>query len=156
MDPPTQAAQRPHPGPASPRSAITEPVDRRLLALLRRAVLEHVGQERRRVHPPVVHVGVPGGVTAALTLGDQGLDHALRTDVLEAMVRQTQVAGSPTLVWLSRSGARETRDVDLAWLTAARAAAAELGRALPMVVVTRRSWLDPSTGVYRDWLRLRA
>lgn len=149
-------------GPAPPDGAITEPVDRRLLALLRQAVLAHVAAEQRRVHPPVVHVGSPGGPTATLVLGDQRLDHAVRTDVLEAMVRRTRAAatspaspGPPTLVWLTRSGSWEPRDVDLAWLAAARTAAAELGHALPMVVVTRRSWHDPATGVRRDWVRLR-
>jgi len=151
MDPATDASD-----PTASPGAITEPVDRRLLALLRRAVLEYSTAERRRVHPPVVHVGVPGGVTSSLALGDQRLDHALRTDVLEAMVRHAgTTAPASTLVWLSRCGPREVRDVDLAWLAAARAAGAELGRALPMVVVTRRSWTDPSTGVHRDWLRLR-
>jgi hypothetical protein len=142
-----------------PVSTITEPVDRQLLALLRRAVLEHLAAEPRRVHPPVVHVGVPGAASTSLTLDqrlDQHLDHALRTDLLEAMVRRTPGdAAWPALVWLSRSGLRETCDVDLAWLAATRAAAAELGRALPMVVVTRRSWHDPATGVHRDWKRLR-
>ncbi len=143
---------------APPDSAITEPVDRRLLALLRRAVLVHATSERRRVHPPVVHVGRPGGPTANLTLGDQRLDHALRTDAIEAMVRSTggRAAATPPLVWLTRPGTLEVRDVDLAWLAATRAAAAELGQALPMVVVNRRSWCDPSTGVHRDWVRLRA
>lgn len=151
------------PGRAAARSALVEPVDRALLRLLRLAVLEHARGERRRVHPPVVHVGVPagvvGGASARLELGEQRLDHALRVDVLEAMVRRTRAAGGttlPSLVWLTRNGGSEPRDVDRAWLAAARAAAAELDLVLPMVVVTRRRWHDPSTGVAREWLsRLR-
>lgn len=143
----------------APSSAITEPVPRPLLALLRRAVLDHAVSEQRRVFAPTVHVGVPGAATATLPLGDQRLDHALRVDALEAMVRRLRAGRSspvPALVWLTRSGSLEVRDVDLAWLSAARTAAAELGQPLPMVVVNRRSWREPGTGVQREWTRLRS
>ena len=150
--------------PADWPDAVVEPVGRALLGQLRRAVLAHAHEERRRVYPPVVHVGTPaGGPVVTFGLGDQlgerGLDHALRTDVLEAMVRRVARASStepatPPLVWLTRPGPLEPRDVDLAWLAAARSAAAELGRALPMVVVNRRSWRDPATGASREWTRI--
>lgn len=151
---------------AAPWAGVVEPVPRELWVLLRLAVLTHAHQERRRVHPPVVHVGTPGGAVATFALGGSRegprLDHALRTDVLEAMVRRADRAGGAassgpgrTLVWLTRPGPLEPRDVDLAWLAATRAAAAELGRVLPMVVVNRRSWRDPATGVAREWTRLR-
>ena len=153
-------------GPAPPRSALVEPVPRPVLALLRRAVLDHAGSEHRRAYPPTVHVGTPGGTTATLVLGEQALDHTLRTDVLEAMVtrvtrvrRTRPVDGSPVapvLVWLTRPGPLETRDVDAAWMRAARSAAAELEQPLPMVVVNRRSWRDPATGVQREWTRMRS
>jgi hypothetical protein len=139
----------------APPSAIHEPVDRALLALLRHAVVDFSGSERRRVFPAAVHVGVPGGAVAVLPLGEQRLDHTLRTDALEAMVRRTRRPGPPPVVWLTRCGPRDVRDVDLAWLAAARTAAAELGQALPMVVVQRRSWRDPETGVGREWARIR-
>lgn len=141
--------------PAPPRSAITDPVPRALLALLRRAVLDHAAGEQRRVFPPTVHVGVPGAVQATLELGDQRLDHALRTDVVEAMVRRIRRPGPTPLVWLTRRGELDVQDVDLAWLAATRAAAGELGVVLPMVVVNRRCWREPSTGVGRTWARLR-
>lgn len=150
-------------GPAPPRSALVEPVPRPVLALLRRAVLDHAGSEHRRAYPPTVHVGTPGGATTALVLGDQRLDHTLRTDVLEAMVSRVRRARPadgvpvvPVLVWLTRPGSLELRDVDVAWLRAARSAAAELEQALPMVVVNRRSWRDPASGVQREWTRMRS
>ncbi|WP_211357252.1 hypothetical protein [Nocardioides rubriscoriae] len=145
------------PATVAPPRVITEPVDRGLLALLRRAVLAHATSEPRRVFPPAVHVGVPGASSVVLTLGDQRLDHALRTDALEAMARRARApSAASTLVWLTRPGdPLETRDVDLAWSAAARSAAAELGRPLPMVVVGRRSWCDPVSGVHRAWVRLR-
>lgn len=146
------------PGPAAravPASAILEPVPRDLQVLLRRAVLDH-GRESRRSYPPVVHVGVPGAKVARLELGDQRLDHALRTDAVLAMVRRTRQPGPALLLWLTRPGPPDVRDVDMAWLAAARTASAELDQRLPMAVVTRRSWHDPSTGVGREWTRVRS
>ncbi len=134
--------------------AILEPVAPALHDRLRRAVLTHatLAQRRRRL-PSVVHVGEPAAAPARFVLGDTRLDHALRTDVLEAMVRR--VRAPEPLVWLTRAGAPDPQDVDLAWLAAARAASGELGRPLPMVVVTRHGWRDPGTGCARTWARLR-
>lgn len=137
-------------------SALSEPVARPVLALLRRAVLDHADSERRRVFAPVVHVGTPGVVERRLELGDQRLDLALRVDAVEAMWRATRHDGAPCLVWLTRPGSLEVRDVDHAWSAAARTAGAELGTTLPMVVVNRRSWRDPSSGVAREWTRVRS
>ena len=136
---------------------IVEPVPRRLQQLLRRAVLDHATSQSQRVFPPALHVGVPGGVRARFVVGteDGAVDHALRADVLEAMVRRTRRPGSPTLVWLTRRGRLDVQDVDLAWLAATRTAGAELGTPLLLVVVNRRSWRDPRTGVGREWERLR-
>ena len=135
--------------------AVVEPVPEELARVLRRAVLDHAATERRRDFPPTVHVGVPGLVRARLEPADQPIDHALRADALEAMVRRTRRPGPAPLVWLTRPGVEVTADVDLLWLAAARTAAAELACSLPMVVVTRRSWHDPGTGVHRTWVRLR-
>jgi hypothetical protein len=49
----------------------------------------------------------------------------------------------------------ELQDVDAAWLSSARTAAAEAGVRLTMVVVTRRGWFDPRSGVTRVWKRVR-
>ncbi|MEO9324575.1 hypothetical protein ABFT23_13865 [Nocardioides sp. C4-1] len=141
-----------HPEPLP--SAIVEPVPRDLQALLRRAVLG-LARETRRSFPPVVHVGVPGARVARLELGDQRLDHALRADAVLAMVRRTRQPGPGALLWLTRPGTPEVRDVDMAWLAAARTASAELAQRLPMAVVTRRAWRDPATGVGREWARMR-
>ncbi|WP_134766297.1 hypothetical protein [Nocardioides sp. 1609] len=138
-------------------SAILEPVPRDLREQLRRAVVRQVVDEPRRAYPPSVHVGVPGAVSTAIELGRRvgRLDHALRTDMVEAMLRAVDRPGTAPVVWLARCGPAQALDVDLAWLAAARCAAGELARPLPMVVVTRRSWRDPSTGVGRSWSRLR-
>lgn len=132
-----------------------EPVPPSLERLLRRAVLDHATSEPRRAFPPAVHVGVPGELTATLTLGDQRLDHALRTDAVEAMVHRVRRGSRAPLVWLTRRGELTVQDVDLAWHAAVGTAAAELDRPLPFVVVNRRSWRDPRTGVGRSWERLR-
>ena len=58
-------------------------------------------------------------------------------------------------VWLTRSGELALHDLDVAWLAAAATAYAEAGADLTMVVVTRRGWRDPRSGVGRTWVRLR-
>jgi hypothetical protein len=134
---------------------IVEPVPDALHLLLRRAVLELAESERRRRFPSVLHAGTPGGSEAAFQPGpDSPEDAALRVDVVEALVRRVPRSPEP-LVWLARCGPLDVQDQDLHWLAAAAAAAGELGVGLRMVVVNRRSWRDPRTGVGREWLRLR-
>jgi hypothetical protein len=147
-----------------PPPASTEPLDRRLAALLRRAVLDHALTERRRSHLPILHVGTPGQPHLLFAIApDEPTDHALRADVVAAMrARQLRapVAGHepdrPILVWLTRSGPLELADIDAAWFAAARHAFAEAGAPLTFVVVNRHGWRDPATGGGRQWRRLRA
>jgi hypothetical protein len=137
--------------------AIVEPVPEPLQLLLRRAVLDHATGEGRRHYPAVLHVGVPGGPEASFRAEDDDpVDHALRVDVVEAMVRSVDRVAGPTLVWLTRPGPLDTQDLDLHWLAASAVAAGELRIALRMVVVDRRSWRDPRSGVGREWHRLRS
>jgi hypothetical protein len=125
--------------------------------VLRQAVLEHARAERRRGYPPVLHVGVPGGTEELFALGpDEPADHAIRADAVAALLqRGRRATGAVPLVWLTRTGPLDLQDVDAAWLSAARTAAAEAGIELTLVVVTRRGWLDPRSGVRREWKRLR-
>jgi hypothetical protein len=135
---------------------IADPVPAPVGALLREAVRDHAWRERRRVYPPALHVGVPGGSTATFAPADDGdLDAALRVDVVEAMIRRLRRPPGPPLVWLSRPGPLETQDVDLRWSAATAAAAGELGTQLRMVVVDRHGWRDPRSGAGRAWTRLR-
>jgi hypothetical protein len=142
---------------AGMEEGIVEPVARGLHLRLRRAVLDHARTERRRVFPAVLHVGAPGVRVADFVVEpDEATDHALRTDIVAALLRRARQRGGTPLVWLSRPGApSEVRDVDLEWLAAARSAGAELGRHLPFVVINRRAWRDPRTGVGRVWQRVR-
>lgn len=125
------------------------------LRLLRSAVAAHAGQERRRTFPALVHAGRPGGPEAVFghLRSDRPLDHALRTDVVEALLRRCGPA--VPLVWLTRPGDLGLHDEDLAWAAACRSARAETGRPRRFVVVTRHGWHDPSTGAARTWRRLR-
>jgi hypothetical protein len=149
------------------------PPDRRLAALLRRAVLEHAITERRRTHLPILHVGVPGQPHLLFAITpDEPTDHALRADVVAAMRarllrparradvpegrEEPQGIDEPILVWLTRSGPLELADVDAAWFAAARHAFAEAGAPLHFAVVNRHGWRDPATGGGRQWRRLRA
>ena len=128
-----------------------------LQAVLRRAVLDHRAAERRRVFAPRLHVGRPGGPAAVLACGpEEGYDHALRADVVAAMLaRWRRQDGGVPLVWLTRPGELCVQDVDAAWLAGARTATAEAAIELTMVVVTRQGWLDPRSGAGRTWTRLR-
>ncbi len=120
-------------------------------------MLDHANTERRRVFQPVLHVGSPGVTVVDFVIEpDEPTDHALRTDIVAAMLHRARQQGATPLVWLSRPGApSEVRDVDLEWLAAGRSAGAELGRHLPYVVINRRAWRDPRTGVGRVWQRVR-
>lgn len=135
---------------------IHEPVPRALQRVLRAAVLEHLTTEQRRSHPPVLHVGAPGRAARRFEIGPgDRLDHSLRVEVVEAMCRASLARDFVPLVWLTR--VEEGHDVeDLAWAAAVGAAGGELGVSLDLVVVTRRWWRDPRTGVGRAWRRLRA
>lgn len=150
---------RPSVDPAriAPAEGVREPLPADLGRLLRRAVLDHATSERRRVHLPIVHVGVPGGPERVLAdRPEDRLDQTLRTDAVAAMRRATQREGGiEPLVWLTRTGALELQDVDAAWLAASRAAYAEAGAPLVMVVANRHGWWDPRTGATRTWRRLR-
>jgi hypothetical protein len=136
---------------------LTAPVPPATAAALRRAVLGLRGSERRRLFAPVLHVGDPGRVDAAYGVrGDEPLDHALRCDLLSALLRRVDDGGPVApLVWLTRTGAHALHDQDAAWLAAARAAYAEAGRPLTLVVVTRQGWWDPRSGLEQVWRRLR-
>lgn len=133
-----------------------EPVPRALEKVLRRAVLEHATSEQRRNYAPVLHVGLPERPSRHFEAApDDVLDHALRIEIVQAMARVPLQRSFVPLIWLSRPGDREAHDCDVEWGAAVRAAGAELGLALGLVVVTRRSWHDPATGVGRTWARLR-
>jgi hypothetical protein len=128
-----------------------------MAAVLRRAVLDHVQSEPRRDFPPLLHLGLPGrGEEVVPADLDASHDQALRADIVATLLHRTRRTGFVPLVWLTRSGPLEVQDVDAFWLAAARAAAAEAGVELTLVVVTRRGWFDPRSGARREWKRLRA
>jgi hypothetical protein len=140
---------------------LSEPVGQPLLTVLRRAVVDHGAAERRRVYPPLLHVGWPG-VRAQVFAAEPGdrFDQTLRCDVVAALLRSARLrpptAGAVPMLWLTRSGTLEVGDLDLAWLSAALRASAEAGLGLTFVIVTKRGWCDPRTGCQREWRRVRA
>ncbi len=135
---------------------LSEPLSARTRALLRQAVLDHARREQRRRHPPVLHVGVPGARVAAIEVDPtDSADSGLRTDVVAALRARAGV-DPDQLVWLTRCGQLELQDADAHWLAAARAAYAEAGASeLVFVVVNRRGWRDPRSGLGRTWARVR-
>jgi hypothetical protein len=79
---------------------VHEPLTRALQTVLRRAVADHAAREPRRVYPPLLHVGWPGGPEDVFVVApDEQLDHALRTDVVAALLhtsrRRAPVTGGP-------------------------------------------------------------
>lgn len=122
--------------------------DRRLL---RGAVLSLAVADRRRRLPAQLQVGVPGG--PACGVEDQpSWDHGLRTDIVGAALR---ALGDPRWVWVTRSGPLTVQDVDMAWLGPSLCAAEERRVDVAYVVVTRHGWLDPRSGLCRQWKRIR-
>lgn len=135
---------------------LTEPLAARRGRALRAAVLSFKAGERRRVFAPVLRVGEPGGPSVGHGVrADEVLDHALRTDVVAALLLRARPLASPPVVWLTRPGEPAWHDVDAVWLPAAEAAYAEAGVPLTFVVVTRQGWYDPRSGLTRRWRRLR-
>ncbi|TNM43260.1 hypothetical protein FHP29_06070 [Nocardioides albidus] len=134
---------------------IREPVPTMLERVLLRAVREHAATEGRCQLRPALHVGIPGAeVRSFPILAEEPLDLALRTEVLEAMCRDHLARDVVPLVWLTRTPEGHDAE-DLAWAAAVGCAGPELGVRLDLVVVTRRSWHDPRSGVGRRWTRLR-
>jgi hypothetical protein len=144
-------AVAPHlPGPY----ALQAPIDRYTHAVLRAAVLELVGSERRRRFPATVHAGAPG---RCVRYADDPLlpDAGLRADVSLAMLRRSVSLAARPVLWLTRPGELSPHDDDLRWLGPTAWASQALGLHVGLVVVTRRGWFDPVSGVRREWRRLR-
>lgn len=128
------------------------PIDRRTHQLLRAAVLELVEGEPRRRFPAALHAGVPG--RSVRHVEDPPLpDAGIRADVVLSLLRSASM--QPAALWLTRPGELSPHDDDLRWLGPARWAASALGVPVGLVVVTRRGWFDPVSGVRREWRRLR-
>ena len=133
---------------------VREPVGLGHRQLLRRAVVEHVRTLPGRSYPPVLHVGRPGGAVHRFQIRvDEPTDHALRADVVAAMLGRS--GPDAPWVWLTRMGDLVLHDLDVQWLAAASTAYTEAGVDLTLVVVSRRGWRDPRSGVGRTWVRLR-
>lgn len=103
----------------------------------------------------VLQVGIPSGPTRELELQpDDRMDHALRVEIVQAMARSCLEQDRVPLSWLTRPAVGPDEG-DLEWAAAVGAAGAELGVRLDLVVITRRSWHDPRSGVGRSWTRIR-
>jgi hypothetical protein len=134
--------------------ALSAPIDRHTHTVLRAATLELVEGEPRRRFPTTLHAGVPG--RAARHVEDPPVtDAGLRADVVLALLRRSASTSPRPCLWLTRPGELSPHDDDLRWLGPATWACTALGLPVGLVVVTRRGWFDPVTGVRREWRRLR-
>lgn len=120
-------------------------------------MLRFKGGERRRNFPATVYVGpLPGAPgAAAYRVGPaDGLDDALRTDIVGALLTRAGELAAP-VCWLTRVGEPVPHDLDVEWSFAARQAFAERGVPGCFLVLTKRGWYEPGTGERRTWKRLR-
>jgi hypothetical protein len=140
------------------------PITRETHVALRAAVLDFREGEHRRRPPPVLRMGVPGRLAASFVADpDDPPDPALAVDVVGALLQRSRRdlaalpdrGGALPVTWLTRAGSLDVHDADMVWSAATRAAYAEAGLDATFVVVTRDGWLDPVTGVRREWRRLR-
>ena len=134
--------------------ALQAPIERRAHDALRCAVLDLAGSEARRHFPAVLHAGLPGRAVFHARSGGP-TDSGLRADVALALLRCASGRVPRPFVWLTRPGELSVHDDDLLWLGPVAWAAAALGQQTGLVVVTRRGWFDPVSGVRREWRRLR-
>ncbi|GAB2878649.1 hypothetical protein [Nocardioides pacificus] len=138
-------------------AVLREPVSRQDCARWRTAVLDlTVATRGLRRFPSAVHAGVPGAHEDAFVApATADLDAALQTDLVVALLDRALLHTPTPGLWLTRPGELALHDEDVAWLTATQSAARECHLALSFVIVTRRGWRDPRSGVRREWLRLR-
>lgn len=141
------------PTETSPRGA---PPDRP--ALLRREVGLLRGHCGRGRFPSVLHLGLLGGRQHPVTLDPADvplLDPGARADLVGRLL-DGWTGADPPVLWLTRPGAPDLEDDDLAWSAAADRAFAARGDAAPSCyVVTPTGWADVRTGEGRRWKRLR-
>jgi hypothetical protein len=71
------------------------------------------------------------------------------------MLRRSASLAARPVLWLTRPGELSPHDDDLRWLGPTAWASQALGAHVGLVVVTRRGWFDPVSGVRREWRRLR-
>jgi hypothetical protein len=137
-----------------PQHVLQAPVDRHTHVVLRAATVELVESESRRRFPTSLHAGLPGR-SARHVDEPPARDAGMRADVVLALLRSSAALAPRPSLWLTRPGELSPHDEDLRWLGPATWAAQALGMPVGLVVVTRRGWFDPVSGVRREWRRLR-
>jgi hypothetical protein len=133
--------------------ALQAPIERSTHSVLRAAVLELIETEPRRQFPAALHAGVPG--RGVRHVDADAIDAGLRADIALTLMRCAGAVTASPHVWLTRPGELSVHDDDLRWLGPVAWAAGALGLGTRLVVVTRRGWFDPVSGVRREWRRLR-
>lgn len=138
-------------------SGLVEPLPRALRHGLRAVVFELLALGRVRRFPATLSVGVPGGerVVWRIDPPDHDEDHALRAEIVGALLLRARDLSDAPVCWLTRPGVPQWHDLDAAWLAPAASACAEAGVPLTWVVVTRHTWWDPRSDLSRRWLRPR-
>ncbi len=134
--------------------ALQAPINRHTHRILRAATLQLIEGETRRHFPSTLHAGEPGHSVRHVE-DPPAPDAGLRADVALALLQQGARLTPHPCLWLTRPGELSPHDDDLRWLGPTEWAGACLGSPVRLVVVTRRGWFDPVSGVRREWRRLR-
>lgn len=135
-------------------------LDEETRAALRLRVTAFRAATPRRIFPPALHIGaLPLGTLHVHCELDPDLmiaDPGLRTDLAAQMVHDATALTPRPAAWLTRVGAPEPHDLDVAWLPAVRRAFAELDvEPTCIVVVTKLGWYDPVHDDGARWERPR-
>jgi hypothetical protein len=136
---------------------LVQPLPRGLRHGLRALVFELLRIGRVRRFAATLSVGVPGGARVVWRLDPSHPedDHALRAEIVAALLARARELTETPVCWLTRTGEPSWHDLDAAWLSPAACAYAEAGVPLAWVVVTRSAWWDPRSDLCVSWKRPR-
>lgn len=125
---------------------------------LRLTVHQFRRSNRRRVFPPVLHVGALTGPAVHWPLEDDSPapDAGLRAEIASALLSRALLDHDRPAWWLTRVGVPEPHDLDLAWAPVLDRVSAEAGiEPRCIVVVTKAGWFEPLGDDRATWTRLR-
>ena len=138
-------------------TGLVAPLPRDLHRGLRAEVIALRQAHRGLRFPVSVRLGVPGtGGPVHVVSAEDPPDHGYRSEVAAALLcAARRPRPTPPVAWLIRPGHLSWHDREAEWLPALVSVYAEADLPLVFVVVTKRGWYDPRSGLDKEWRRLR-